>query len=181
MNNTKKSTRFYTGELCVKGHVAERLVSSGECIDCKRERERRKYVEDGASYKSEYYKANKANKIAQQKQYDARRHGEKLEYGRQWRTDNVEQVKEYRRKNAGLYAFHTACRRKRVNQATPVWAELDKIKLLYIEAAKLGLQVDHIIPIAGKNVCGLHVLANLQLLTEEENRRKKNSCSLLSP
>lgn len=56
--------------------------------------------------------------------------------------------------------------------ATPPWANLDIIARIY-ECAE-GLHVDHIIPLQGKYVCGLHVENNLQYLSVEENLRKSN-------
>lgn len=59
-------------------------------------------------------------------------------------------------------------------QAVPLWADLEKIKQIFIEASRLGLTVDHVIPLQGKLVCGLHVHNNLQLLTKSENSKKGN-------
>lgn len=170
----QKSTRFYTGVPCAKGHVVERLVSSGECVECKRVREKRLYRAEDGKRRKQHYKRNREEKLNKQRAYDAARVEEKLEYGRAWRALNKERTQLYRRKNAGLYAFHAALRRKRVQRATMKWTEFEQIKELYLDAAERGMQVDHVVPLAGKNVCGLHVLANLQLLTESENKSKRN-------
>jgi hypothetical protein len=57
--------------------------------------------------------------------------------------------------------------------ATPSWANLDKIKEIYYKCP-VGYQVDHIIPLQGKLVSGLHIETNLQYLTCEDNNRKSN-------
>lgn len=56
---------------------------------------------------------------------------------------------------------------------TPIWAELAEIKRFY-DNCPPGYQVDHIIPLQGKLVSGLHVLSNLQYLTAKENISKNN-------
>jgi 5-methylcytosine-specific restriction endonuclease McrA len=71
-------------------------------------------------------------------------------------------------------------KQKRTAQATPEWANKSAINAIYIEARQLtestGIphEVDHIIPLTSKLVCGLHTEANLRILTKNENRAKSN-------
>jgi 5-methylcytosine-specific restriction endonuclease McrA len=59
-------------------------------------------------------------------------------------------------------------------QRVPPWADLAAIKQVYTKAASKGLTVDHIYPLRGALVSGLHVANNLQLLTQTENSSKGN-------
>lgn len=56
---------------------------------------------------------------------------------------------------------------------TPSWADLKAIEDFYRNRPE-GMHVDHIIPIHGELVSGLHVLNNLQYLSIKENLSKKN-------
>ena len=61
-------------------------------------------------------------------------------------------------------------------KATPAWLTLDQklsIHQMYLNCPE-GEQVDHIIPIKGKEVCGLNVPWNLQYLSKEANMKKGN-------
>lgn len=69
--------------------------------------------------------------------------------------------------------YQASVRAKKLNR-TPVWADLDKIKKIYKECPE-GYHVDHIIPLQGILVSGLHVEYNLQYLTAEENIKKSNT------
>jgi len=66
-----------------------------------------------------------------------------------------------------------AVRKKRLVEAMPKWANKDKIKNIYAKC-KQGYQVDHIIPIKSKYVCGLHVENNLRIIKANTNNFKKN-------
>lgn len=80
----------------------------------------------------------------------------------QWKKDNKES-----------YNAYLASRKARVRQATPKWADLKAIREMYYNCPK-DHHVDHIIPINGNIVSGLHTLSNLQYLPALENLRKSN-------
>lgn len=82
-------------------------------------------------------------------------------------------TRRWREQNKAYDAHRSASRRGRVKQATPIWADKEKIIEIYKNCPK-GHHVDHIIPLNAQNACGLHVEYNLQYLTAEENWRKGN-------
>jgi len=99
-----------------------------------------------------------------------------------WRNSNLEHAREIERKN-----FQNPSRKEkhRLNQATrramkysgTIPGHYSEIRKIY-ENYPPGMHVDHIVPLRGKTVCGLHVPWNLQYLTPEENHKKKNKLIL---
>ena len=171
---------YFTGEPCKHGHIAPRKTK-GACIEClKLEWERgnqtraeyfRAYnkSEAGQKAKREYYEKNRDAVIARAQARD---------------TAKVTEYKTaYKERNPDLYRELVSLRRRRFRLATPKWLTAEQkmeIRLKYrlaIEmsrATKIRHAVDHIIPLQGEEVCGLHVPWNLTVVTQEENLKKSN-------
>ena len=155
------------------------------------------------TYKESYRKRNKA-KIAERKKeyYTKNREKVKLKaaeyretldkdavstYNKKYRKENIEKHKEHKsrwqKNNRHKTRSSTARRRAARIQATPGWLteeQLNDIKFIYQQAEELQwlseepFEVDHIVPLRGKEVCGLHVPWNLQILPRDMNRKKSN-------
>lgn len=104
---------------------------------------------------------------------------------KEYYSANIESRRAYQReyvKDRWKQSEKEARRAERVKQAVPKWyGEFDS--LFYSEARDLikryrllghEFHLDHIVPIKGRNVCGLHYHKNWQLLPAEENLRKSN-------
>ena len=74
----------------------------------------------------------------------------------------------------GYARFHSRLREIAEIRQRPIWANLKKIMEIYVNRPE-GYHVDHIIPLRGKTVSGLHVESNLQYLPALENMKKHNT------
>jgi hypothetical protein len=171
---------YFTGEPCKHGHIAPRKTK-GACVECLK-------VEwtQAAETRAEYFREYNRKEDVREKKHD-------------WYLGNREQViqaaatrpaavlREYR--NAWKEANKTQVladnkvRRRKHRDATPPWLtrrQKSEIRQLYQIAITMtqttGEQyvVDHIVPLRGESVCGLHVPWNLRVITQEENLKKSN-------
>ena len=99
------------------------------------------------------------------------------EITRGWREENQDRIRQYslrwKRENPEKHRAAEAKRRAAKLQRTPPWADLEAITEVYVNCPD-GYHVDHIVPLQGKTVSGLHISRNLQYLPAEENLQKGN-------
>lgn len=85
--------------------------------------------------------------------------------------------KDHGAANPGYYRSLARLYKARRKKAQPAWLSADQKKeifRIYAERPK-GHEVDHIVPLRGKEVCGLHVPWNLQYLSKKDNCIKSNA------
>lgn len=135
-----------------------------------------KWVEENSERAKErrkqYYAKNRESAILAKKQY----------YENNKETIAVK-VRQYYLKTKAARVECAARHRANKRKATPSWlssqhkseiAELFSVCEIFRLYTGLDYHVDHIVPLKGKNVCGLHVPWNLQVLEASRNRRKSN-------
>lgn len=115
------------------------------------------------------YRADNKQKVCDRN----KRHYNKVKGTLAQQNKNSIKSKKYRETHPEVFRFHTAKRRANLLQATPYWSNLTSIYAFY-KACPAGYEVDHIVPLNSKIVCGLHVESNLQYLPIQENRSKSN-------
>jgi hypothetical protein len=152
-NKTKPVTEFYPNKNKISGYHCY-------CVVCSKD-------------KNKQWKLNNKDKAAQyDKAWQQSNKDKKSKNYKNWQVNNRAKVNSY-----------NSYRRALELQATPVW--LNESQKLHIEcryslAAMLTKStieqhhVDHIVPLKGKTVCGLHVPWNLRVIPAQENLRKSN-------
>ena len=124
--------------------------------------------------KRAYYAANRSRELARTAAWCVANPERSAEIKREWRNRNPEADRKYYERNKERSYAQRDSYRRRCKEAMPEWADRRAILDVYKEAKRLGLSVDHIVPLHNPTVCGLHVPWNLQLLPLEDNIRKGN-------
>ena len=150
------------------------------CNDCRKFEKKQWYLKNqeseklrGKEYNKTYYPQNKARITARTIQ---------------WQKENKEKYaiksrRHYENNKEKAFANSAKYRASRRN-ACPSWLDKtmkEQIEQMYANARKISQdtgvahEVDHIVPLVNSAVCGLHVPWNLQILTQFENRSKRNN------
>jgi len=143
---------YFSGKPCKNGHVDKRRIDQRLCVQCIKEN--REHI-------------NTLSKVWREKNPKRAR-----EIGKKWDQKNPE-----------ICAARVAKRKAAKLKSLPNWldvtqkAEIDTTYLYCSALRSCGLDyhVDHIVPIQGKTVSGLHVPWNLQVIPARENIVKSNS------
>ena len=162
--------RYFTGLPCIRGHVSERMVSNGCCLICAKEN------------MSNLRKKRDVKKLHLDRENSRIR-------SIKWREDNPHHANtkklklEYKKQNIDKTNANTAKRRAAKINRTPSWLSSDDLWLINEAYSLAALRtkmfgfswhVDHVIPLQGRTVSGLHVPSNLQVIPWIENVSKAN-------
>jgi len=195
----QKGERYYMAVTpCKRGHLALRITSTGTCIECRKILTMQRYYANPEKTKKlikARYRANAEKYRELRKQNyaanpDKEREASKLR-SKEWRKLNpnhegTKLVKQtYAKSNQGKLKAYINCAKRRAAklQRTPKWLtdiDHERIENEYKLAALLTKlwgepwHVDHIIPLQGKFVSGLHVPSNLRAIKGSENVSKAN-------
>lgn len=183
-------TRYFSGVPCLRGHVCERQVSSATCVQCialkkkdhyeankdrlleYRAKRRIATLVESRSKGRDYYMRNKDRIREAQREYSAANSAKAVKRAVEWQRQHPD------KKQARVAQY-----RARKSKAVPVWfGEFDRF--VWEEAARLvrlrkrctgvSWDADHIVPINGVTVTGLHVGTNCQVIPSIINRIKSN-------
>ena len=163
-----------------------------DCKECRRAASTRVYnfdVERQKATRKAYYR----RQVAQDPDYSLKKYWADVDRSRELnrlyyqkdRKNRIQKAVAYAKANpAKAYATKKKYKLAKRN-ACPPWvyssSELcEQIRYFYEEASRLAeltgvsYHVDHIVPLQGEAICGLHVPWNLQVLTASENCSKQN-------
>jgi hypothetical protein len=200
----ERGEKTFQGLPCKKCGGTERDSTTSKCVPCQTEAGRQRSLRyyqrhrEGVLEKAKAKRAENPERYAteefraKQKAHHTRwRKANKErwdELNQAWKLANPEKqresVRRYAKANPEVGREIRARRRRRGAAQTPAWlkasGQLVAIRQLYAEAKTAGMHVDHDVPIAGCKICGavgLHVLANLRVVSESANKSKGNRCT----
>jgi hypothetical protein len=171
-NKTKKDGYQTACKECKKLYGKERYSEKREYILEVNQKWVDKNPEKRKQIRKRYYDNNSEACRERSSKWARENKDKRREMWQDWYNSNLDYCRD-----------RSAKRRAAKNNATPEWLtqeHLSEIKSFYTQARDCELvsgekyHVDHIVPLRGETVCGLHVPWNLQVLPADINIAKKN-------
>lgn len=168
-NESKEETRFFVRK-------ASKDSLSPRCKPCDTAAKKQWRIDNKARYQKsnkDYHEVNKESNNLRTAEWRKSNREKFLQSMKNWRDKNkARQGQHGMAYNAGkLNATPSWLTEKQRNEMVDVYKERVELNELH---GSNSYHVDHIVPLQGKNVCGLHVPWNLQILSKSENISKGN-------
>lgn len=164
--------RYHKCKDCVRAKNALWKVLNADIVNAGNRRWRKLNPDKARAMSHRWVQSNRDKDNAKHKRFYWRNPEARREKTRLWAKLNPEKA-----------ALMTAKRKSATHKAAPKWLSAEDHELmqfLYKEAAGLSkdtgvkFHVDHIVPLRGKTVCGLHAPWNLQIIAAGKNLSKHN-------
>jgi hypothetical protein len=157
---------YFTGTPCVHGHISKRRATTGECLDCR-------------ALAIKVWRQKNPDKVRAHNASQYIKHSDKIKANvRKWEKNNPVKI-----------LAHTRAMQIKRLLRFPKWLTKDdrwmveqayELAALRTKMFGFSWHVDHILPLQGKTVSGLHVPLNLQVIPAVENMRKLNKYEVAS-
>ena len=161
------SDKHYFGKVCIDHpeNNGLRLISNSDCVACKKQRDK------------QYRELHKAKKALADKKWYSLNKEYRAEYRKQYHSVNkdkeLKQHKVWYAENKSVRIENNVVRTRLIGGQAIAKAHQKEIRKIYANCPK-GFHVDHIIPLRGNSVSGLHVPWNMQYLPAALNLAKGN-------
>lgn len=163
---------YFTGKPCKHGHISKRQTGSKGCWECHQ-----------VAYAK--WSAKNLPRLAEQKRkYRANRPEHYAEISRRARQKAPWKVRERNRRRylarRHEYVAESRARKAAQKNRYPVWSDRGACNAFYAMAARatkctgIRFSVDHILPLRGRHISGLHVPQNLRVMPLAANIAKGN-------
>lgn len=152
--------RYFTGEPCKHGHTAARYTANKTCVTCanaKADESKAKNPEKYTALVAAWQKANPEKRLSYTRKYAQKNRDKRNLWTANYRQTKIDRMPQW------LAPSHIA-------EMESVYAYCAALN-----ACGLKYHVDHVVPLRGKQVSGLHVPWNLQVIPGTENMSKGNN------